>query len=545
LRARNFSNILTNSASVKDLYQRIGASADATLYAEAAGQHTFKGGVQFERVRNDVFSAEQAPNISLRWGVPHTRLDGSIATGTYGTYSWRQFGTIGDVHVNNLGLFIQDNWTVNNKLTINLGIRTEREEAPSYVEGLEGIKFNFSDKIAPRAGFAYDVSGDGRWKVFGSWGVFYDIMKLELPRGAFGGDKWIESYHTLDTLDWTTIGVGGTFPGTFIESVNFRIPSNDPSCPECGAIDSELKPMRQQEAVVGLEHELGTRVSVGARYVHKQLDRAIEDVGVLVPGLGEVFYIANPGEGSATHIVGEHLPALPKAERDYDALELKLTKRFSNRWSANASYTLSRLNGNYSGLASSDENGRNSPNVNRFFDSIVMAFDGNGQPVYGRLNTDRPHQLKLNGYYQLPTETTLGAVFYVASGIPISRTVNMQSSTPVFYLGRLSDGRTPVYQQVDFQLQQGIRLPGNTRAEFIMNVLNVFDRDEITDVFRGYTRDTIAINDEAFFAGFNMDQLIAAQNRRLDPRFLMGGNGNVEGGFQAKRQIRFGLRFSF
>ncbi len=54
-----------------------------------------------------------------------------------------------------------------------------------------GVEFDFKDKLAPRAGFAYDLKGDGRWKAFGSWGVFYDIFKLELPRGSFGGDKWL------------------------------------------------------------------------------------------------------------------------------------------------------------------------------------------------------------------------------------------------------------------------------------------------------------------------------------------------------------------
>ena len=41
--------------------------------------------------------------------------------------------------------------------------------------------------------------------MFGSWGVFYDIFKLELPRGSFGGDKWLEYYYTLDTYDWPNL----------------------------------------------------------------------------------------------------------------------------------------------------------------------------------------------------------------------------------------------------------------------------------------------------------------------------------------------------
>ena len=120
---------------------------------------------------------------------------------------------------------------------------------------------------------AYNPGGDGKTRVYGSWGRYYDIFKLELPRGAFGGDKWIEKYYTLDTLDWPSIGPNGNFPGTFIEDVNFRIPSNDPSCPECGAIDPDLKPFRQTEFTAGVERELKHDLAIGARYVHKNVDK--------------------------------------------------------------------------------------------------------------------------------------------------------------------------------------------------------------------------------------------------------------------------------
>ena len=127
-------------------------------------------------------------------------------------------------------------------------------------------------------------------------------MKLELPRGAFGGDVGSRDYYTLDTLEWNTLMVNGNKPGRKIDTVDFRIPSNDPACPECGAINPELKPFKQQEMVAGIEHELTPTIGVSGRYVHKQVDRAIEDVGVIVPGIGEVFYIANPGEGVTTTI---------------------------------------------------------------------------------------------------------------------------------------------------------------------------------------------------------------------------------------------------
>ena len=212
VKANGYNSVLTNRARSKDLYTRMGASADLTYYASAGGQHTFKGGVQFERIANDVADIEQQPHVTVLEPVTDDAC-GRVERGTYGYWSWRQFGTLGKVNVNNLGLFFQDAWTVNSKLTLNLGVRTEKEDVPSYRANLDGINFSFADKFAPRAGFAYDIKGDGRWKAYGSWGIFYDVMKLELPRGAFGGDVWVEDYYTLDTLEWPTLMVNGNKPG--------------------------------------------------------------------------------------------------------------------------------------------------------------------------------------------------------------------------------------------------------------------------------------------------------------------------------------------
>jgi hypothetical protein len=542
VRAQGYNSVLTNQARTKDTFWRYGAAADASLYVTAAGQHTFKAGVQFERIGNDVADIEQQPHVYLNWNQSWTTLAGQQSRGQYGYWSWRRFGTLGKVNVDNLGLFFQDAWTVNSKLTLNLGIRTENETVPSYRAKLNGLTFSFADKLAPRAGFAYDVTGNGKWKVYGSWGVFYDVMKLELPRGAFGGDVWVQDYYALDTLDWNTLMVNNNKPGRFFETVDYRVPSNDPSCPECGAIDPNLKPFRQQELVFGVEHELSSRMSVSARYVHKQVDRTIEDVGVMTPGVGEVYWISNPGEGVATFIEKDACPTcpgLPKAKRNYDALELKLARRFADNWMLNASYTLSRLFGNYPGLASSDEIARVAPNVTRLFDGLVMAFDETGKPTYGPLNTDRPHQFKFSGAYQLPTRTAIGGVWRAASGIPISRTSQMIGSTPVFYQGRLSDGRTPWLTVFDLSLTQDISLGRKLRGQIGINVLNVLDQKGVTDVWRPATRQNVPIPLETFFAGFDTEARITALNILRDPRFLQPN------AWQAARDVRVSFKLMF
>jgi hypothetical protein len=242
-----------------------------------------------------------------------------------------------------------------------------------------------------------------------------------MPRGLMGGEHWINYYWTLDTYDWASIqcGEGPTgCPGTFIEEWDARRSTNRPDAileqhfgvKGLTGIDPNLKPVKTGEYTIGLDRELNRTMSLGVRYVHKWLVRTIEDVGLLVPGVGEPYIISNPGFGFSEFIEPEWPQyRTPKAQRDYDGLEFRLRKRFSNRWQADVSYTISRLWGNYGGLASSDEGGRTSPNVNRYFDNLYMSYDANNQAVFGRLQTDRPHVVKMQATYDFPWGTTVGA----------------------------------------------------------------------------------------------------------------------------------------
>ena len=105
-----------------------------------------------------------------------------------------------------------------------------------------------------------------------------------------------------------------------------------------------------------------------------------------------------------------------------------------------------------------------------------MSFDETGKPLYGRLATDRPFTFKSQVTYDLPWGTGLGMLFYAATGQPLSSQATM-GGVPVFYKGRGNLGRLPMSMQTDINLQHGIRLPGNTRAELELNVLNLFDQD--------------------------------------------------------------------
>ena len=49
----------------------------------------------------------------------------------------------------------------------------------------------------------------------------------------------------------------------------------------------------------------------------------------------------------------------------------------------------------------------------------MMMFQDGGQPVFGPLATDRPHQFKTQFIYQFDFGTSLGVNQYIASGLPV------------------------------------------------------------------------------------------------------------------------------
>ena len=125
-----------------------------------AGQHTIKAGVQFERLGNDVLTGDAGADRDAELERQLDELPEPV-----GPWHLRVLRREPHLHESarytrtTSGLFIQDAWTVNNKLTFNLGLRTEKEDIPSYRPENPGIHFGWADKIAPRVGFAYDLQG--------------------------------------------------------------------------------------------------------------------------------------------------------------------------------------------------------------------------------------------------------------------------------------------------------------------------------------------------------------------------------------------------
>jgi hypothetical protein len=133
----NFSNAIldAHTETVSDKFTRISLQTDATWFADFGGKHQIKAGIQYLKVNNNVLERETGNLIRIYWGRTLTpNIAGAPNRGAYGYYRLRTnsfelergFMTVGDTSSNNLGLFIQDSWTIGQRLTLNLGVRTER-----------------------------------------------------------------------------------------------------------------------------------------------------------------------------------------------------------------------------------------------------------------------------------------------------------------------------------------------------------------------------------------------------------------------------------
>ena len=264
--------------------------------------------------------------VDLVFGSAFTFGGVTTGTGTYGYYAVHDRRITNKAGSDIQSLYIQDQWTLGNRLTLNLGIRTEDENIPDFrpeADGAAAIKFSMKDKLAPRLGAAYDVLGNGRMKVFGSWGLYYDWTKYELPRGSFGAETWCTYYRALDTLDFGSLNLSN-MPGARSLGHARHLPRS----PLPGEVDPDIKPMRQSSTSGGVEYQLGRNGVLTAHYIHNDLLETIEDIGFLTPTGDEGYVIGNPGRGlSALQFPTGATPlgiATPRPKRQYRRARARL-----------------------------------------------------------------------------------------------------------------------------------------------------------------------------------------------------------------------------
>jgi len=563
-----YSNTPRLSQSFYDIAARTYVQVDYSKYVgNFLGSHDLKLGVGTQKNVNKSDTGYPGNGyVFVYFGQGYPT---NANKGQYGYYTVTNVGTRGSIGAHMTNMYIQDHWRIHPRVSITLGLRTENERVPSFNPSVvQDINFGYSQKLSPRVGLSWDVFGNGKLKGFLSYNRLYGWVPWETARGAFGGDFYTVYYRSLDTLDVLSLS-GNNLPGRNLWPNG---PYRDRRVPS--PADPNLKPMTTDLANLGFEYQILPQTVLRVNWNRNHLVRTIEDMGALYNG-DEVYALVNPGEGlgsvmESSGATPNNFPT-PKAVRNYDALEVAVTRRFSKNFFASANYTYSRLWGNYSGTANSDEiqtptTGSSSGTSQQFAGSIARAgvnasrawdldetvFNSHGQYLFGRLATDRPHVFKTFGNYSFPWGTEVGGFFLVQSGIPVSTKVETINTIPLIVNSRGDLGRTPVFNQTDLVIAHEIKFGEVKRLRFEFNAINVFNQKTTTHVFDQLNRGAnttsaayalINLSKVNLYQGFDYKAMLGAiaatgQNP-YDPRFGMGDLFNT--GFQG----RFGVKFLF
>jgi outer membrane receptor protein involved in Fe transport len=427
-----------------------------------------------------------------------------------------------DTNDRSIAAYVQDSWQVRPNLTINAGLRWEQQVgyvagflqgtvAPDTGEKIPDVAFRLNDLIAPRIGFIFDPTQEGKSKIFGHWGRFYENVPMDLNVRSFGGEI---TQQVLVGVDPATRELNNScaFDHGTPDLTSKVLGCTPGSVRTLGGVIGYFAPgthgQYTQEFLLGAEDEIMPDVAVGANYIHRSMPSVIEDMST---DGGTTLFIGNPSanyddeaaklDAKAAMTTDPQLQALYRSRasqlravkfydppsRIYDALEIIARKRPTGRSLLQASYTYSRTRGNYPGLFST-ETSQLDPNITSQYDLPDLMANR-----YGPSGLDRPHSLKLDGFYAFDLKRAglliVGASFRAQSGTPH----NTLAAHPIYGQGesyllpRGSLYRSPATSQLDAHISYGRQLNKMTRLEGFIDIFNLFNSQAETDIDEVYS----------------------------------------------------------
>ncbi|MEO8137641.1 MAG: TonB-dependent receptor, partial [Betaproteobacteria bacterium] len=523
----------------KDIATR---DAAAVKFTNILGKHEFRYGVDVER---NNYSAD----LQETW---YRFFGPAFGFGTY--VQERNYSVKGAGSTLNSALFVQDSWRIASNVRLNAGLRYETQrlnsakgvaiagasDAEACTSGgvcrnVDGL--TLGGHIAPRIGMVWDPMKNGRTKIYGSWGRYFENVPLNINIRAINGESYIITQYvnnaTLTSDNWFNTG-GSPLALHGPWSVR-RVSTLDAITP----LDENLQTQYQDEWIIGSDYQFSNYWTAGARYVHRSLQRIIEDIGTFTDPTDPLaltgYVIGNPGEG----FFGA---PFDKPKRNYDAIELTLQRPLHDRWQLYSSFVYARARGNHEGLYMSGYD-QLDPNINALYD--IPSFIVNG---VGRMRADKPFTFKMHGSYMFDFGLTLGEGLNLSSGVPIStqgpEIVNGYGDGTIFLLPRGSDGRTPTFWGVDILAEYRLPFVSKTnprQISLVLNVFNLFNNHRALEVDQDYIYEGMAGFDP-WAAASNLD---AFGNPKFNSTLTPSPFYKTPTLFQSPRSMTFAVRFTF
>jgi len=345
------------------------------------GNHDFKFGMELERstLRSRYGYPTGAWFYDNYWyGYDYGDLD-EYGYPAYVPYTLGYYNYAYDFRgtVERQTVFVQDSWQVTPHFTMNLGVRAEFNQGKVPGQG----KIFDNTAVAPRIGFAWDLTKDGKTVLKAHWGRYYE--------------KFVATQFYYANPDAVTpLELRAIYPSGYID--DFGQVKADVT-----VLDQNLDQPYMDQYIVGLDRQLTSSITLSVTYINRKKQDFIETVsrdGIFEPVTGVVretgqqitlFDHLNPEEDVLAY---RNVDAL---YRDYEGVMVVLSRRLRDNWQMLLSYVYSEAKGNVDNLSFSSTYGADNPGG--WLNTPNSLVNADGRPTY-----DPTHQVKLQGTYQIP-----------------------------------------------------------------------------------------------------------------------------------------------
>ncbi len=458
--------------------------------------HALKAGGGYE------FGEENLNRVANGWGaIVNVTTSGVPSLRTrYYTQQPSQLGQ-GKTY----SIFVQDEVTIANRTTVNLGVLVNRDDFAQNVPGRAGcpptvtlkggaavyessgdtctfLRFGLGDEVQPRLGLSYQVREGKGDKAYANWGRYYNMDQKSSGRSL--APSRIYQTQTVFNLKGNVLSSGP------LASTTGKM------------IDPDIKPTYTDEFLVGYATPINERVSAEAFFMYRKMNNFIEDVPSRIPDSGPYAAANLPCTRFAACVGAD-------AKRTYKAFTIEVRRQLAAHWMGNVSYTYSQFVGNfdldYSGGA--------------VFNTSSFIQDGPGTNVqdpnrYGPLNEDRPHVFKIFGSWVPTDRISLSAYLRTQSGTPWNARARDWEGAVLNYLEPAGTNRNQTWSNLDLMASYKLPINGKSNVSLEARVLNVFNNQTQLSTNSQQFSDLRTISTPPYFAPY------------LQPNALYGtGNG--------------------
>ncbi|MBK9708777.1 MAG: TonB-dependent receptor [Acidobacteria bacterium] len=508
------------------------------------GKHSLRGGldVNIEKIKNffpGSFGAEYLFNSYAEFAGHFDSASANYRKVAQFTQAFGGPGTSGPLSnpdFNEFGLFVQDDWRISPRLTLNFGLRYDAQivrqpptlnDSPALLAA--GIRTNVIhndlNNFAPRFGFAWRPTESDRLVVRGGYGLFYGRTPAIMLGTA-------HTQNGLNVFNFTVanLTLPNVYPFRFPDLASFQtLTGRTPPPSNLFIFDRNFQQPYTQQGSFGIEYGLTRDISVSASYLmvkgtHLQRARdinlaapvaqtvTIQSGGLLYPGGATVTLLRHPGtQGTPTRPIagfGRITQFEGTANSNYNALVLELNKRFSQNFQVSLSYTWSKIIDD-----TPDATAVTVPGDDRkVVQSVFNIRDDRALGV-----SDTPHRLVASGtwdlnYFKGGNKAVkaliggwqLGGILQANSNPPYSPVVNLDINND----GNLATDRVPgfgrnsqrngKFVKFDFRLQKDLSLTERFKLQLIGELFNAFNRVNFGSLTGGNF-----YNNQAFTATIN------------------------------------------